>query len=109
MASKIDILQRRHFFKRIKERYEKEFKRKDRLEIIRLIQRQKSVPLRKYSNSKVAHSVEYNGITYTVIYSNRRKELITALPSDSYELDEYLKTLESDEDSDEPQTTPSIE
>jgi len=81
---------RKHFKERAKQRYGLQFTTSDKKNIVELIQSQKSICIKSLSNSRTIHYCVYMNQDITVIYSNAKKELLTALPKNNKELREYL-------------------
>jgi hypothetical protein len=82
--------ERYHFKNQIRARYEIDLNSNDIKNIIYSIQGKSVLPhivrfIERKSNTRALYEVEIQGIRMLVIYDNLRHELITVLPTNSYE------------------------
>jgi hypothetical protein len=86
--------QRRHAARRAAERYFLHLTASVRDEIIRTIQSGRSTHLGRASLRVSKHRVKlHDGLTVTVVYDNKRKEIVTFLPNDRSLADEQMRTV----------------
>lgn len=80
MMKALKLYHRSHTKRRLQERYNITINRKTRMKIIRKIQAGKAECVDIKSNAVKTFDVEIKGIIIRVMYNNRKKELLTALP-----------------------------
>jgi hypothetical protein len=83
-----------HAKQRASERYNVHVNREKYYGLIHLIQTGKSTPIKRVSNSRSVHIVD----NFIVVYSSTRKKIITFLPSDCKEYQDYSRGLPMEND-----------
>jgi esterase/lipase len=76
------VCQRKHFKRRINERFGIEINRKDQEEIVEKIKKKEAEIIYKQSNRVVHYLMEYKGNKMVMVYDKNRKSLITVLNYD---------------------------
>ena len=79
-----------HARARARQRYNLEINSDARKEILKKIQNNETKGIKHYSNTKILHMVNYNNQIVFVIYSKKHKQILTFLPRDCDEFQEYL-------------------
>lgn len=74
--------QRKHFKRRMFERYGVEINRKDIETIVKSIQNREAKFLSRTSNRVTLWEVDYQGLAIPVVYDSQRKTVVTALPQE---------------------------
>lgn len=81
-----------HAKHRAKQRYGLNLNRHLRREIIRIIQAGDSVWHRQLSRTRTVHVIDRESLGwFAVIYSNSLKDIVTVLPRDAWQIDDYTK------------------
>lgn len=83
-----------HVLKRFRQRFSKNFDRRDIRTIVAMILEGKTEPIYALSNIKKLHIVSYNGISFCCVYNKQRKRIHTVFPVEWLEdgsYDELLK------------------
>lgn len=96
MDRKIRLKQRKHSLKRLKQRYNTDFKREDIKNIIDLIlnHEAKRIPdLEKHKNNQTLYLVKYNDNDLVVSYDKKQKEIATFLPLDCVEYKDFKTNI----------------
>jgi hypothetical protein len=79
-----------HAKARAYQRYNLEINGEARREILKKIQNNETKGIKHYSNRKILHMVNYNSQIIFVIYSKKHKQILTFLPRDCDEFQEFL-------------------